>query len=163
MRLFEVFEPRSVTETIIRDFYRNSWVICEAKPQNPQNTGERNIVIRQGPDFDKTFQKISQRSSAVNKFEQFKQMKQDPMQLMTPMGANDKLFEPSGILGREIPSLRHVHITHDISLVYRIHGANPTYVDLYGFYSHDDLGTAPGGGSKKRMQQAVADRLSRHF
>jgi hypothetical protein len=163
MRLFEVFDPHSVTKTIIRDFYRNSWVICEAKPQKPQSSDNRNVVIRQGPDFDKTFQKISQRASAVNKFEQFKKMKQDPKQLMMPMGANDKLFDPGGILGREIPSLRHIHITHDISLVYRIHGANPTYVDLYGFYRHDDLGTAPGGGSKNRIQQTVADRLRRQF
>jgi mRNA-degrading endonuclease YafQ of YafQ-DinJ toxin-antitoxin module len=63
-----------------------------------------------------------QKSKAANKLEAF--------------GSSDKPFKSFGVF----EGLRHAHLTGDISMVYSIHGSNPSVIDLYGLFSHDDLG-----------------------
>jgi hypothetical protein len=72
----------------------------------------------------------------------------------TPFGASDKPFVPNGKYGTAVPGLRHAHITHDLSIVYKVEGNN---IYLYGFYTHDDLGT--GNPANKRKQDSMADRF----
>ena len=159
MKIYELLSVKSVLESIIQQHSTGGWqVLAEGKPK-PAQTPQRQIILRTGSDFRNTYGKIAQIPSAITKFETFKRMKSSLETLTTPFGSSDKLFAPDSPLGRSVPSLRHIHITHDISLVYRIHGGNPTYVDLYGFYTHDDLGSAPGGGSKPK----TLNRMAGHF
>ena len=159
MKISELIQSRSIIESILTQHTSDNWeILSEAKPR-AVTQAPRQIILRTGSDFRNTYSKIAQIPSAITKFETFKRMKSSPETLTTQFGSSDKLFTPDSPLGRSVPSLRHIHITHDISLVYRIHGGNPTYVDLYGFYTHDDLGSAPGGGSKPR----TLNRMAGHF
>ena len=54
--------------------------------------------------------------------------------------------------------VRHAHLTSDISIWYRVHGKNPTLIDLYGLYSHDDSGT--GQPANIRRQKNFIQRMS---
>lgn len=71
-----------------------------------------------------------------------------------PYGSSDKAFAANGNYGSAIPGLRHAHITHDLSIVYRVDGKN---IYLYGFYTHDELGT--GNPANMRKQASMADRF----
>ena len=72
----------------------------------------------------------------------------------TPYGSSDKPFAANGNYGSAVPGLRHAHITHDLSIVYRVDGRN---IYLYGFYTHDELGT--GNPANMRKQASMADRF----
>jgi hypothetical protein len=72
----------------------------------------------------------------------------------TPFGSSDKPFVPNGKYGTAVPGLRHAHITHDLSIVYKVDG---TDIYLYGFYTHADLGT--GNPANLRKQDSMADRF----
>jgi mRNA-degrading endonuclease YafQ of YafQ-DinJ toxin-antitoxin module len=158
MKISELLNPKTIVESIVNQHLQGKWwTLAEAKFVQPAQ--KRQIILRTGSDFANTYGKIAKIPSAITKFETFKNMKSNPATLTTHLGSSDKLFTPDSPLGRSVPSLRHIHITHDISLVYRIHGSNPTYVDLYGFYTHDDLGSAPGGGNKPR----TLTRMAGHF
>lgn len=87
------------------------------------------------------------------KFRDFMELKRhNPM---APFGDSDKSFKGGLIFDSAIPGLRHAHITMDISIVYRIAGRQ---VFLYGFFTHDDLGT--GQPKNVARQRNVAQRLS---
>ncbi len=70
-------------------------------------------------------------------------------------GSSDRTFSSDGILNSYIPGLRHAHITFDLSVVYRIVGQQ---IYLYGFFTHDDLGT--GQPRNINRQKNAAQRLS---
>lgn len=73
----------------------------------------------------------------------------------SPYGSSDKLFRPNGQFGTKISGIKHAHITHDISVVYKVIGNN---VFLYGFFTHDELGT--GTPANIRKQDAMSTRFS---
>jgi mRNA-degrading endonuclease YafQ of YafQ-DinJ toxin-antitoxin module len=56
---------------------------------------------------------------------------------LAPFGSSDKAFRSDG----HFAGLKHAHLTPDLSMVYSIHSSNPTLIDLYGIFSHDELGT----------------------
>jgi len=88
-----------------------------------------------------------------NKFHQFMQTKRaNPNQ---PFGGSDKPFTGQGRYQTAVPGLRHAHITHDLSVVYLVQGRR---VYLFGFFTHDDLGT--GSPPNLRRQQALAAQIS---
>ena len=92
----------------------------------------------------------------VQKLQEFRQFKtQNPLQ---PYGGSDKPFVGGGIFSSVISGLRHAHLTHDIMIVYTIGGRNPTMFDLYGVFSHDDLGI--GQPDHKKRQKIAAKRMS---
>lgn len=74
---------------------------------------------------------------------------------MASYGSSDKPFQPKGNFGTKIPRISHAHITHDTSIVYRVVD-NTIY--LYGFYTHDELGT--GQPDNKLRQKSMATRFS---
>jgi mRNA-degrading endonuclease YafQ of YafQ-DinJ toxin-antitoxin module len=87
------------------------------------------------------------------KFQEFMHAKRnDPR---APFGSSDKPFVSQGKFGTQIPGLRHAHITHNISVVYRVVG-NQLY--LYGFFTHDDLGT--GNPPNLKRQNTLAQTMS---
>ena len=77
---------------------------------------------------------------------------------LAPFGASDRKFASSGLYNTTIPNLRHAHLSTDISIVYKVHSKNPMLVDLYGLFSHEELGT--GNPSKANTQKTMAKRFS---
>jgi hypothetical protein len=73
-----------------------------------------------------------------------------------PFGGSDKFFKPGLMFFSAIPGIRHAHITHDLSIVYRVGKANEIW--LYGIFSHDDLGTGTPANLKK--QQVMSTKLA---
>lgn len=70
---------------------------------------------------------------------------------------DDTPFVSNGPYGKALPGLRHMHLSQDLSIVYRVHN---NQVWLYGIYPHKELGT--GNASQIRTQQAMADRFKRY-
>lgn len=105
-----------------------------------------------GPEFVstlKSFQKAGQGPRILKALERFQGMKSENP--ASTYGATDRPFQ-----GPEYTGLAHAHLTHDISLIYRYVGALNQF-KLYGFYSHDDLGT--GTPPNTRKKSAVGGRL----
>lgn len=78
--------------------------------------------------------------------------RQDPM---APFGGKDRAFTGNGPLH----GILHAGMTHDISLLYSKSGKNPTKITLYGFFSHDELGT--GNPPKPNKQKSIRDKVDR--
>lgn len=112
-----------------------------------------NVVFRRSPEYKETYMtKVKPYESVKNKFREFMEIKRnDPNQ---PFGKSDKHFLGDGYFSSQVPGLKHAHITADLSIVYKISGKNPTEVYLYGFYTHDELGT--GQPPNIRRQSSVA-------
>ncbi len=71
-------------------------------------------------------------------------------------GNSDQRFKPKGNFNRpEIRNIAHVHLTPDISIVYRIHDGR---LDIFGLYSHDAIGT--GQPPNMNRQEQAAKRWS---
>ena len=106
-----------------------------------------------GPEFADTFKAFKKAglgdrvSKALDKFKNSKEA--DPR---APYGGSDKPFLGDG----HFSGLSHAHLTHNISLVYRLDNA-ANQLKLYGFYTHDDLGT--GSPPNLRKQSTVGPRL----
>lgn len=82
------------------------------------------------------------------KLEEFRKTKaQNPI---AKFGGRDYPFTGAGVFASEVPGLAHAHLTQDISVVYRVHSKNPTLVDIYGLYSHAELGTGQPANIKKQ-------------
>ena len=112
-----------------------------------QNTIPQTAFLR-GSDFRRTYnERVLPYEGIRKKLRQFMHTKRlDPLQ---PWGSSDKVFVPSAPLG-QLHGLRHAHLTPDLSIVYRV--INRTIL-LYGFYTHDDLGT---GQPPKIPKQKIA-------
>lgn len=72
-----------------------------------------------------------------------------------PFGSSDKAFTGAGNFAKMVPGLKHAHITHDLSVVYKVIG-NEVY--LYGFFTHDELGT--GQPPNMNRQKSTATKFS---
>lgn len=111
------------------------------------------VVFKKGSAFLKS---AKRHPEVQEKFKKFVQAKaEDPT---ARFGGSDKPFVGKGAFGRALPGLQHAHLNSDVSIVYKVAGANPTIVYLYGFYSHEELGT--GTPANMNRQQAAAQRLS---
>lgn len=126
---------------------------------NPNNI---NVVFRRSPEYKETYlTKIKPSTSLKSKFREFMEIKRhNPLQ---PFGSSDKPFTGGGIFANAIPGLKHAHISFDLSIVYRVEGRNPTEVYLYGFYTHDDLGTGqpPSRPKQNSMARSFKNRTFR--
>jgi hypothetical protein len=86
---------------------------------------------------------------------------------LAAFGSSDTPFISGGPIGsaqinvggKQIPlKLRHAHLSRDVCVVYRVHGS-PTLVDLYGVFTHKDLGTS--SSPSKNVQKTMADVFAR--
>lgn len=101
-----------------------------------------------GPDFNDTFARYSSRISRT--WEEWSKNKlANPLELI----GYDKPFKG----GTNYAGFNHAHLGDDISVVYKLEGQNPRKLKLYGFYSHEDLGT--GTPPKLKLQVKMAKRL----
>lgn len=115
------------------------------------------VVFKRSPEYKDTYlRRIKNQPSLKAKFRDFMELKRNnPLQ---PFGASDKPFLGGGFFSNAVPGLKHAHINQDISIVYKIVGKNPTEIYLYGFYTHDDLGT--GQPANKAKQQSMSTSFS---
>lgn len=122
-------------------------------PTNNINSNQRETVFRRCDSYKETyFTKVRPYNSVRSKFRDFMQLKRwNPIE---PFGKSDKLFIGRGFYIRAIPNLKHAHITQDLSIVYKLEGGT---IWLYGFYTHDELGT--GQPDNKRVQDAMATKF----
>ena len=112
------------------------------------------VVFRRAGLYKETYlDKVLANPKIKAKFRDFMDTKrQNPNQ---PFGASDKPFVAAGHFARALPGARHAHITHDLSIVYKVVG---NQVFLYGFFTHDELGT--GQPANMNRQKNTATRLS---
>ena len=115
------------------------------------------VKIRISPLFLTTAQeKFKAYSGLKEKFDTFIKTKEENP--MAPFGSKDAMFSGEGNFTKAVPKLRHAHLTHDVSIFYRLSGANPTLIDLFGIFSHDESGTGQPANIKK--QKSLAKSLA---
>jgi hypothetical protein len=115
------------------------------------------VVFRTTPLYrDTLIEKSRSYPVVAQKLQEFRKFKTDTPLL--PFGSSDKPFKGFGIFSTAIPALRHAHLTHDIMIVYKITGRDPTVFDLYGVFSHDELGI--GQPANINRQRSMASKLS---
>lgn len=93
----------------------------------------------------------------AGKLEEF--IKSKSANTMQPFGASDKPFNPDGPLGKL--KIVHAHLTHDVSIFYRIKGSPPTLY-LFGLFSHKESGTDKSS-QNRNIQKSLAKSLSTQF
>lgn len=85
------------------------------------------------------------------KMQEFREFKAaNPLQ---PYGSSDKPFIGDQIYGSTIKNIRHAHLTQDIMVVYTIGGRDPIGFNLYGIFSHDELGIGQPKNVKRQKSQ----------
>ncbi len=94
----------------------------------------------------------------AKKFQAFLEFKS--LNPSAPFGSSDTPFSKQGPFGVKNPNLRHAHLTYDISVVYRISGFNPSTLEIYGLFSHKELGTDKGQ-PQDRIQKSISGVFSR--
>lgn len=110
-----------------------------ARPNPLQQSGQQkapDVVIRTCPLFKESYAEKSKGNPVLEqKLVEFRRSKL--ANKLQPFGSSDKPFKSFGVF----EGLRHAHLNADVSIVYSIHGSNPSIIDLYGLFSHDELGT----------------------
>jgi hypothetical protein len=115
------------------------------------------IVFRRCQEYNATYLlKIKVNEALKAKFRSFMELKRNnPTE---PFGKVDKSFMSGGNFQSAIPGLKHAHINFNISIVYRIvQTSGITEIYLYGFYTHDELGTGQPPNINK--QRSIAQRF----
>jgi hypothetical protein len=151
LSLFETIDADNntgyLTEDLVKIFQEaqaGKWVAGAGKDQ-PFMRGEL---------YDATYKvRVLPYPAVRKKFRDFMEIKRNnPRQ---PFGSSDKPFRSGGNFDSAVPGLMHAHITFDLSIVYKVVG-NQIY--LYGFFTHDDLGT--GQPANLNRQKGAASRLA---
>lgn len=145
--LFETFDASNNTGFATEDLVK---IFREAK----EGKWVSDKPFMRGELYDATYKvRVLPYPSIRKKFRDFMEIKRNnPRQ---PFGASDKPFRSGGHFDNVVPGLAHAHITPDISIVYKVVG-NQIY--LYGFFTHDDLGT--GQPANINRQKSAAQRLA---
>lgn len=132
------------------------------KPQQPAEQKPA-MVVKTCPLFDETLIRAAQLRGdtfreSFKRFLEFKQQAAKSGNPLQPYGAKDQPFVPNGILRNAVPNetLVHVHLSHDLNLIYSMTGRDPVVYKLYGFFTHDDLGTGQPLNRRKQKQQGRA-------
>lgn len=107
--------------------------------------------------FDQSYaEKVRAHPIVKQKFLEFLASKlRDPL---APYGAKDRGGTTMDPLRAVLPNIKHAHLTPDISVFYAIRGGDPKYLDLFGIFTHEDVGQ--GQPPKKNVQRKMASRLS---
>jgi hypothetical protein len=112
------------------------------------------LLFRKSPVFDDTVKNYPELSDKLAAF-----LKTKSDDFSAAFGSSDTMFIAAGPLGKAVPGLKHAHLSRDISVVYRIHNKDPRLCDLYGLFSHRDLGTGTPANIKK--QKGMASSFSK--
>lgn len=112
------------------------------------------LIVANCKKFEETMSRYLHLKNKVDDFIAIKTA--NPIQ---QFGASDKPFNPDGPLGKM--KIGHAHITHDVSIFYRIKG-NPPKLYLYGLFSHKESGTSKNDPNRN-IQKSLAKVLSTQF
>lgn len=105
-----------------------------------------NVRFKTSPLFNATLEKFSRNPLVLDKLSEFqKQKAENPVQ---PFGAKDRMFQGKGNLS----GYRHAGLTHDIQIIYKQEGSDPTVIKLYMLATHDDVGTGQPANLKRQKQ-----------
>lgn len=94
------------------------------------------MLFRKSSAFDDTLRKHSHLAGKLKEF-----MAAKANDFNSRFGASDKPFSAGGNFSKAVKGLKHAHLNSDISIVYNVHGSDPRVMDLYGLFSHEELGT----------------------
>lgn len=115
---------------------------------NPNKNQPPHTIPVRGPEFQSTFLRAG--DEVASTFKRWLDQKlKTPLQLV----GYDKPFSGGG----NYSGLSHAHMGQDVSIVYKLEGKEPRKLKLYGFFSHEDLGT--GQPPKQKIQQKTGKRL----
>ena len=106
------------------------------------------------PKFLETSNKYNNLSGKIEEFIATK--KHNPLQRF---GASDSQFSNDGPLGKL--KISHAHLTHDVSILYRIKGS-PATIYLFGLFSHKESGTDKNNPNRN-VTKTLAKTLSTQF
>ena len=163
MKISEVILP-NIIDFLSEDQDTNCWseeltadqILAEVglSSGNQTDSNQRETVFRRCDSYKETyFTKVRPYSAIRSKFRDFMELKRwNPTE---PFGKSDKLFVGTGFFIKSVPNLKHAHITQDLSIVYKLDGGT---IWLYGFYTHDDLGT--GRSENRRIQDVMATKIA---
>ena len=122
---------------------------------------KRKVIFRFADIHKDTEKKYRDKVQVPKKFSRFAVLKSiDPH---STISSGDSALTGDGSALKKI-GVCHAPLTDDIKVFYRtephptVKGA--TAVNIYGFYSHDDAGTAPGKAANHKKQEALANRIS---
>lgn len=123
----------------------------QPRPQPRVITPSDVQFIRSEPEYRATYMNRVYRNqatrAALRRFMGTK--RQNPQQMVS---AEDTPFRSDGHFGRAIPGVAHAHLGLDLSIVYLVVGRK---IFLYGFYTHDELGTGQPPNINKQKSMAV--------
>jgi hypothetical protein len=122
-----------------------------------ENPNRSQVQIKYSKFATNTIQDKTKNPVVAKKFQTFLEFKSSNPSL--PFGSSDTPFIKTGPIGTKNPGIRHAHLTQNISVVYRISGFNPSTLEIYGLFSHRDLGTSNTANS--RIQQSIAGVFSK--
>lgn len=115
------------------------------------NTPAKKVVFQRTNLFNDTFQKYAANATVTAKFEDFINFKrQDPLK---PYGSKDEHFKGNGPLGQS--KVIHVHLTHNVNLIYTRSGSNPMTITLIWIGVHDEMGTGQPPNAKLQKNAAA--------
>lgn len=122
----------------------------------PEQSQKRETVFRRCDSYKETYlQKVKPYNAIRRKFADFMELKRwNPNQTF---GKSDNFFSGGGPIGQIAAELRHAHITHDLSILYKLEGGT---IWLYGFYTHNELGTSrpPQINNQKNIAIKIANK-----
>lgn len=135
--------------------------VAEAKKKQPDPKATKpapqpSVVVETCPLFDQTFSRhIVDNDQLRRKLDEFIAFKKaNPL---ARFGGSDK-GDTGVIFDKEVPGIKHAHLTFDISIWYTLTGSNPKSLKLYALMSHDESGT--GQPVKVPLMKGVAKRLA---
>jgi hypothetical protein len=116
------------------------------------------LIVKTCELFDQTYQahviNNHQLSRKLSEFVKFKT--ENPIK---PFGKKDYGdSNTSRNYDRQVPGMKHSHLTDDISVWYTINGTNPRVLKLYAMLSHDESGT--GEPKSNSRQRGMAARMA---
>lgn len=78
-----------------------------------------------------------------------------------PFSKADYQFDGDSALGKKQINmvLRHAHMSQDVSIVYRIHHDTGFFLDLYGLFTHEDIGRKGSPKDKTRMANSLLSQI----
>ena len=132
------------------DIKNGPWALYESN---------RRVEIRKSRTFNQTVEgKITEAPHLVDKIKEFVRFKaENPSRIM----GKDTPFGSYSAFGKEVPNLRHYHLTKDISLFYTISGHNPVIIKMFGVFNHHESGTSDTPNIKR--QRSLAKQLGNQF
>lgn len=109
-------------------------------------TGTRpSVVFSRCALFEEALARYKNNQRVIDAFNHFVLHK--AQNAMTPFGSKDRPFP-----GGRLKGFIHAGLTHDVSIIYKISGRNPSVVYLYTIASHDESGTGQPPNLKRQDQ-----------